>query len=118
MAGLLVPLVLIPRYSTYAGPTTFTTIGMDVSEYEKAIVSYWRSVGANLGTIAVSFEESMDQITWTACAGGPYTDPGASTEAQFQPVISKRWFRVTIILTGANSVCSCWCIGFLQQRES
>ena len=119
MAGLYVPLVLIPRYSTYSGASTqFATVGMDVSEYEKAVLSFWRSVGANLATFTINFEESMDQITWTTCAGGAFTDPGAATEAQYLPVLSKRWFRVTINLTGANAVATCWCIGFLMQRES
>ena len=61
MAGLYVPLVMIPRYSTYAGPsTTFATVGMDVSDYDKAILSFWRSSGANLATFVINFEESMD----------------------------------------------------------
>ncbi|MEJ2202960.1 MAG: hypothetical protein P8170_02490 [Gemmatimonadota bacterium] len=39
MAGELVPLVLIPRYTSYVGDGTFTTIAMDVTEYESAIVN-------------------------------------------------------------------------------
>ena len=39
MAGELVPLVLLPRYTTYAGADTFTSIGMDVTPYSKAIVN-------------------------------------------------------------------------------
>lgn len=118
MAGILVPLVLIPRYTTLSGNTTFTTIGMDVTEYEKAIVSYWRSSGVSAGTPTATFEESMDQLNWTTCSGGPYTDPGANTETQFQPVLTKRWFRISITLVNANSACTFWCIGFLMQRES
>jgi hypothetical protein len=119
MAGTLVPLVLIPRYTSYAGDATaFTTIGMDVTEYEKAIVSFWRSNGANFGSIAITFEESMDQLNWTTCAGGPFTDPGAGNEGQFQPELTKRWFRIKVTPGGANVVVSCWCIGFLMQRET
>lgn len=122
MAGLFVPLVLIPRYTTYCGAngTSFTTVGMDVSEYEKAVVSFWRTAGMNVaGLQTITFEESMDQLTWTTCAGGPFTDPGALTEAQFQPELTKRWFRVSVTLnvTG-NGAITLWCLGFLMQRES
>lgn len=48
MAGELTPLVLLPRYSTYVGESTFMTIAMDVTEYEMAIVNCWR--GKLLGT--------------------------------------------------------------------
>jgi hypothetical protein len=122
MAGLFVPLVLIPRYSTYCGAnaTSFTTIGMDVSDYEKAVVSFWRSNGVGLAAIAINFQESMDQLNWTTCGGGPFNDPGAGNEAQFQPVLSKRWFRINVTITAAlaDAAVTCWCIGFLMQRES
>ena len=118
MAGTLVALVMIPRYTTLSGPTTFQTVAMDASDYEKAIVDLWRSAGANLGTFAVNFEESTDQNTWTTCAGGPYTDPGANAQSQFQPEMTKRWFRITITLTGSNCVATLWCVGFLMMRET
>jgi hypothetical protein len=119
MAGMFVPLVLMPRYTTLAGAAIYTTVGMDVSEYEKAVLSYWRSAGVNLATVpVVLFEESTDQITWTACAGGPYLDPGANAETQYQPVLTKRWFRINVTLATADSAVTLWCIGFLMQRES
>ena len=118
MAGMLVSLVLIPRYTTLSGPTTFMTVAMDASDYEKAIVDLWRSAGANLGTFTPNFEESTDQITWTTCGGGPFADPGANAQSQFQPVLTKRWFRITITLTGGNAVVTLWCVGFLEMRET
>jgi len=119
MAGMYVPLVLLPRYTTLAGATVYTTVGMDVSEYEKAVLSYWRSGGIGLTAApVVDFEESTDQLNWTPCTGGPYTDPGANLEAQFQPELTKRWFRIKVTLLTAQSGVTLWCIGFLMQRES
>jgi hypothetical protein len=121
MAGLFVPLVLIPRYSTYSGAngTQFTTIGMDVTDYEKAVVSFWRTSGQALTSVTINFEESMDQLNWSTCSGGAFTDPGATTETQFSPVLSKRWFRINITINcSTNATVTCWCIGFLMQRES
>jgi len=119
MPGTLVPIVLLPRFTTFSGPTTtFYTVGMEVSEYSKVILSTWRSSGASLSGFAVTYEESTDQLTWTTCAGGPFSDPGAFAEIQHQPELTKRWFRIGVTLTGANAVVTCWCIGFLEMRES
>lgn len=121
MAGVYVPLVLVPRYTTYCGATgtSFTTIGMDVSEYEQAVVSFWRAAGLNLTGVTINFEESMDQQNWSTCGGGPFVSSGALVEDQFSPVLTKRWFRINITLTtGTTAVLTCWCIGFLMQREA
>jgi hypothetical protein len=118
MAGELVPLVLIPRYTTYAGATSFETIGMDITEYEQAILSFWRGAGVGMTSVTITCEESIDQLNWTTCGGGPFSDPGASTEGQFEPTFSKRWFRIKLTLAGSGPVLTCWCIGFLMRRES
>ena len=119
MAGELVPLVLIPRYSTLVGAQSFTTVGMEVSDYSKAIVNVWRGnlIGTS-PTFGVVFEESVDQNNWTTCAGGSGGDPGADTEAQFSPTLSKRWFRINTTLAGTDPAGSCWAIGFLEMREN
>lgn len=118
MAGELVPLVLLPRYSTYAGAGTFTTIGMEVPNYSSAIVNVWRgTIIGTSGTFAVVFEESTDQLTWSTCTNGSGGDPGADTEAQYTPTLSKRWFRIKVTTTGTDVSVSCWAIGFLEMRE-
>ena len=119
MAGELVPLVLLPRFSTYAGDGTFTTIAMDVTEFQKAIVNVWR--GKLLGTstnFQIKFEESTDQDSWTTCTNGAGGDPGADTEAQYTPELNKRWFRAVITTTGTDPVVTCWGVGFLELRQT
>jgi hypothetical protein len=119
MAGELVPLVLLPRHTSYVGATTFTTIGMDVTEYQKAIVNVWRGpLTGSSPTFAISFEESTDQDTWTTCTNGSGGDPGTNTEAQYTPDLKKRWFRVKVVLAGTSPAVTCWAIGFLEMRES
>ena len=119
MAGELVPLVLLPRYSSFIGAHVFTTIGMEVSNYSKAIVNVWRGNLTGSGpTFDVKFEESVDQNNWTTCSGGGGGDPGADTETQYSPLLSKRWFRIKVTLAGTGPACSAWAIGFLEMRES
>lgn len=52
-------------------------------------------------------------------ADGPFADPGAGVEGQFSPGLTKRWFRIRLtVTTGSTAVLTCWCLGFLVQRES
>ena len=134
MAGELVPLVLLPRYTTYAGKVGsgsgdfFTTIAMDVTQYQSAIVNFWR--GNILGTapppspptpaIIVKFKESTDQVTWTECTGSPdgttIVYPAPNVEIQYTLTLKKRWFRIEVQLYNADNVVSCWAVGFLEER--
>lgn len=121
MAGELVPLVMIPRYTTYAGNATdFTTVGMDVTEYDSGIINFWRGFfvfTAGTPTFKVNCEESTDQNTWTTCAGTTAdTAVLENVEKQFVPTLSKRWFRVRVTVAGTNPVVSCWAVGYLVQR--
>ena len=125
--GELVPLVLLPRYSMYAGLTSagtgphyFSTIGMDVTEYQTAIVNVWR--GKLIGTgpgVTFTLEESSDQTTWTTCGGTSANfDPTENAETQYTAALTKRWFRIRVTLASADTVVTCWAVGFLEQRLS
>ncbi len=120
MAGELVPLVMIPRYTTFAGAETYRTIWMDVTAYSAVILNVWRAplVGGS-PTFAIGFEESTDQVIPSDCTVTPAStpDPGASDETQYVVTLKKRWFRVTVTLN-AQTVATCWAVGFLEERES
>ena len=120
MAGELIPLVLLPRYTTYAGASSFVTIAMDVTDYESAIVNVWR--GLLIGTsptFGITFQESTDQVTWSTCSGtSAGSDPGAETEAQYTATLKKRWFRVKVDLGGTDPIATCWAVGFLEERQT
>jgi hypothetical protein len=118
MAGELVPLVMIPRFTTLSGAGDFYTVGMDVTEYETATLNVWR--GPDVGTtptFQITCQESTDQTNWTTCAGSGATSnntPGA--EIQIEATLKKRWFRVKVTLGGSSPVLSCWAVGFLEER--
>ena len=61
MAGNLASVVVYPRFTTLSGATTFPTVAMEVTDYEKALLDCWRSAGANAPGFAITFEESNDQ---------------------------------------------------------
>jgi hypothetical protein len=118
MAGELVPLVLLPRFTTLAGEQDLYTVAMDVTAFEKALVNVWR--GAMLGTtpeFRVTFQESTDQFNWFTCGNTTANyQVTASTETQFQPEFTKRWFRLKVTLVDSGAVATCWAVGFLEER--
>lgn len=123
MAGQLVPLVMLPRYTTLAGSPSsdFTTIAMDVTAYESVTLNLWRGpfVGGTTPSMTVYFEESTDQNDWadmTGVSGGVAVTP-AGTEVSGTGTIKKRWFRIRVELTG-DPVVSAWAVGFLEERIS
>lgn len=121
MAGELVPLVLLPRYSTFSGATVFTTIGIDVSDYESAIVNVWRGnfIGTGPPTFGITLEESTDRDEWAACSGATADyDPGGATEGQLTAALKRRWLRAKVTITGTDPSVSCWAVGFLELRQS
>jgi hypothetical protein len=121
MAGELTPIVLVPRFSTYVGESTFVTIAMDATEFDSAVLNCWR--GKLLGTsptIGFTFQESADQVNWTTCAGTNVSsyDPGAETEGPSTPTLTKQWFRLRIVLGGTSPAGTCWVAGYMVRRMS
>ena len=120
MAGTLVPAVMIPRYTAYSGATAFRTIGMDVTEYQTAILNVWRGqiLGGGSTSFLVNCEESTDQNIWSICSGTTEDDTVTEDqEKQFTATLKKRWFRLRIETTGTAPVVSCWAVGFLEDRQ-
>jgi hypothetical protein len=111
VAGRRDPLVLIPRYTTYAGDGNFTTVPLDVSRFEGAFIHLWR--GALVGTspsIQFHFEASVDQALWTDI----FTiDPGAATELSFSLAITRPLLRVRVETLGLDTVATCYAHGYL-----
>jgi hypothetical protein len=117
MSGELTPVVMLPRFTTFAGASDFTTIAMDVTDYETAILNVWR--GKIVGGFTVTCQESTDQETWSTCTGTNCSayDPGELLEGQVSATLKKRWFRVKVTLTGSDPQATCWAVGFLEDRQ-
>jgi hypothetical protein len=123
MAGENVPLVMLPRYSTFVGELAagFLTVAMDVSDYESAVLNIWRGRLPTDTSMAITAQESTDQETWTICAGTNCSDfdPGQNAEGQMTATLAKRWFRLKVVLAqdGGYPQVTCWAVGFLEQRR-
>jgi hypothetical protein len=121
MAGELVPFVMIPRFTSYFGANEFSTVALDVSAFAGGTLSLWR--GKLMGTsptFKLYTENSHDGYTWfpyPVIAGVPQPwDPGADTAIDLGLDLSRRYFRVRIVLTGTDVGVTCWCTGLLEYR--
>ncbi|MCI0632544.1 MAG: hypothetical protein L0206_01280, partial [Actinobacteria bacterium] len=93
------------RHTAAHGP--FGTAPLDVRGFRGADVSFWRGKGAS--AFGFTFEESVDQIAWTLCAGADADrDPGADTEDTLRLVFRRPYLRLR---ANASDLTSLWAVG-------
>jgi hypothetical protein len=118
VTGESVPLLLIPRYTGLVGAQTFATVPLEVSDFMTGWATVWRGplVGTSPNFMAF-FEVSQDAVHWNLMGA---MDPGANNaERVGLPLLSRRWLRARIVLTGSGDVgVTCWCSGSLNLRVS
>lgn len=105
--------VLIPRYSSYAGAGTFLTPPMNVRDFESANFIYTLSgaLGVIGPTVTVEVEESPDLSLWYPIGAALFSGDVESRSFQFE------WMRLKITLSGADPAFTCWCVGdFIRRR--
>jgi hypothetical protein len=118
MNARTLPVVLVPRFTTFAGQRDFATVGLDVSAFSGGTVAVWR--GAIVGGVGfgVNFEESPNQDTWTVCNGTVSSmDPGIATEVSYTFELRTRYLRLVVSLTGADAVVTAYAAGYLIPRQ-
>jgi hypothetical protein len=59
----------------------------------------------------------MDRETWDGIPGGTNIDPGSNTEVEYVLPMSKRWLKMTVMLSGVSPGTTCWAAGYLIKRE-
>lgn len=118
MAGLRVPVVLFPRYSTFLGPMAFPTAFIPVAAYSSIYLEFWHGPITGGAPITITFDESNDAQDLTSCGGGPWSIPMGSGQSPLSASLSKAWLRATLILAGGpSSGVTCYAQGFFELRE-
>ena len=118
MAARAMPLLLVPRFTTYVREGEFPTIGLDVTAFASAVVHVWR--GKLIGTtpgVTVRFEESLEQDSWSTCSGGTSFAPAEETVETRTLTLSKRFLRAVVALTGTDVAVTAHVFGHLVPRE-
>lgn len=115
--------VLLPRFTTLAGATTFTTLPMDVSGYAGAQFHVWRGPIRTTSSMpppappafTVYLEESLDTLHWVLGPSTPAAYAILEADAKFFSYDFRlRWFRLKVVLTGQHPVVTCWAEGLLR----
>lgn len=124
MLGELVPLVMIPRFTSYVGEASYTTVPMDISGFSGAALEFWRGqLAAKVqgATFNAYLEEAFDLSlpeaeAWTVLDS---TDVDDAT-AVFKVAFTRRYFRIRIVLvadlTYGIAAITCWAAGNLERR--
>lgn len=122
--GRQVPVILFPRYTTILGTggDEFTTLPLDMTEFESARITLWRSTmqGTSSPTVTFFFDESTDRNTWTNCELTPFggeTIPSDNSELVVPFPVGRKWFRLRARLDGGAPAVTIWAQGFLIRRQ-
>lgn len=125
MAGAYVPLVLVPRYTSYIGAGEYVTAPLDVTEFSRFVVAVWRGLlvgdpvtGAGL-SISFEWSDDADADGWFGFFGHtPITTPNGDTVVTAD--LSHRYLRMKITLTEDTQdvvAITIWAAGHLERRE-
>jgi len=120
--GELVPIVLVPRFSSFFGAGEYATVPLDISAFAGGGATLWRGkmVGTS-PTFELYTESSHDGYAWFGypIGGGgvpiPY-DPGDDGSMEVGVGLQHRYFRVRIVLGGTDPGVTCWLAGMLEYR--
>lgn len=108
MQGQMVPVILLPRFTSFAGLGVYETAPLEVTEYDRMVVVLGRNVVA-IDAATVTFQDSHDGVEWFDL----HTESGVGT---VDVTLTRRWFRLTIELENDASYVTYWCAGQLRRR--
>jgi len=116
--GRSVPVVLIPRFTTYVGAGIFSTAPIPVAAYSRLVVAFMGGVlPGGPGTASFACRESNDLSTWPPCGGSTPAYPGPFSETQWTFDLTMAWLRFDVQLLGAGSALTCYLMGHFELRE-
>jgi hypothetical protein len=118
MPGKSVPVVLVPRFTTYLGAGEYRTMPVPVAAYDRLILNFLCGplIGAG-STGGCVCEESNDAQLWTGCSGSTPVLPASFVEVQWTFDLTKAWMRFAVNLTGTAPGITCYAQGFFELRE-
>lgn len=117
MKGPVVPVVMIPRFTSYVGAGVYTTVPLELAEqFTTMTLTIWRGqlAGGVGSSVTILVEQAMD------AASGPWMTLDTISTADDVSVssvgLSQRYVRVSVELSGPNAALTCWAAGTLEKR--
>jgi hypothetical protein len=108
-------LVLLPRFTTYAGARTFLTVPVNVREFSYVKLAGWRGPGiGDTPTFEIQVQTSNDLENWVD-VGSPF-DPGDGDGNLLSVDLFAEWIRLAVTLGGTGPAFTCWSVGNFATR--
>lgn len=107
-------IVLLPRFTSFAGARTFRTAPLNVRLFASAVVSLW--IGNGIGSspsYQMQLQESPDLKIWTTIST---FNPSPETELAQDVTFSREWARLVVTLAGVDPAFTCWSVGDFVTR--
>ena len=110
------PAVLFPRFTALVGAHTYESLPIDVTEFERAMITFWRGpfVGTGAG-LTFKFQASTDRYVWEDV--GAQVTPNEDDPKQVGFDLSHQWLRAVAVLTGVNAGATVWGQGYFVNRK-
>lgn len=117
MAGLQVPIILIPRFSTFVGPEIYRGLALDVTAFSRLTLTAWSGFQPGASpTVTMTVQGSFDRQQWDDI-NVPAWSLAPGTEIDVSADLSAPWLRYVLVVSGAGSMLTCWAQGFGIMRE-
>lgn len=106
--------LLLPRYTSFAGATTYLTPPMNVRAYDGGYFLFTQvaALGSTPASLAVKVQESPDLEIWTDILTSLTSAVPSERLFQFE------WIRLEIVLAGTDPAATCWCVADLTRRRA
>lgn len=120
MAGDVKKIILVSRYTTLVGDTSFTTAPVNIREFASAWIFAWRGAAiGSLDTFEIRVQQSTDLRIWSDL--GSSLTPAADSEDSEEYDFTMDWLRLTIVITESapdgQPAVTCWVMGNFVPRE-
>jgi hypothetical protein len=107
--------ILVPRFTSFYGATTFLTVPVNVHDYASAGLVAWRSAGIGTSPVlSIQVQQSPDLDIWTTLATITPTPDETTSSVEF----TQEWLRLAVALTGVNPGFTCWVVGNFVPRRT
>lgn len=106
--------LLLPRYTSFAGATTFLTPPMNVRAYDGGYFLFTQvaALGSTPASLTVKVQQSPDLEIWTDVLNALTSGTPGERLFQFE------WIRLQIALAGSDPAAACWCVADLTRRRA
>ena len=112
----ITPAVLFPRFTAIVGASAYESLPIDVTGFERAMITFWRGPFVGTGTaLTFKFQASTDRYTWEDT--GAQVTPNESEPKQVGFDVNQQWLRAVATLTGTNPGATVWAQGYFVNRK-